>query len=144
MTNPSNDARPTIPWGLVRHAVWLPGGLWLALVLIPSLLGSPGAICLTPAGWLLGLWVGARVAGGTRIFETQYVTRTARQAGVVMGIAQGLIFTAIAVISPNFSQGEGLRSLVLGVILTLLGAGVSSMLAAWAARVITGRSVSFE
>jgi hypothetical protein len=144
MTNLVRNAWHAFPWRLVRKAVLLPAGLWLVLVLVPSLLGSPGAICLTPGGWLLGLWVGARVAGNTQVFEIKYVIRTAAQAGAVMGLIQGLIFTAIAVLSPNFSQGEGLRNLFLGVILTLLGVGVVSSLAAWVGRVITGRSVTFE
>jgi hypothetical protein len=142
MPNLVRNVWQAIPWGLIRYAVLLPAGLWMVVVLLPSLLGSPGVICITPVGWLLGLWVGLRVTRVTDVFEVK--THNAALAGGLLGLIQGVAFIAIALLSPDFSPGEVGRSVLLGLIVTLLGTGVSAGLAAWVGRLITGRGVTIE
>src|SRR5690349_24851657 len=69
--------------------------LWLGMVVLVSLAGYPGVVCVTPMAWLLALRVGVVCTARSRSGECGRRVLEADIAGGVLGFVYGLYFFVI-------------------------------------------------
>jgi hypothetical protein len=107
---------------------------WLLSVLLVSIAGYPGAICVTPMAWLIALRVGNLVAWRSRSGSSSRRLMEAALAGGFFGFLQGILFAVVAPFLGPIQQDEIARTLALVLIIlvagTFTGAGLS-FLTAW-------------
>jgi hypothetical protein len=93
--------RVTLPYLLV----------WLAFMVLPTLVGQPEVICATPFGLILALVAGTGVVvvGRAGIFEMISLTRAeATSAGALVGAFQGLLFAVWLPIVTALREARGM------------------------------------
>jgi len=121
----------------ITAGLFLPLLYWTGGVVMISLFGYPGVVCMTPLAWLLALPVGLRVARESQSPPGRAVLE-AGTGGVLLGLWQGLLFAAALVVAPRLSSAgiiAGIHSpLLSGLVAGLAGALVSGLLAALTAR----------
>lgn len=107
---------------------------WALAVLLASIAGYPGVICITPMAWLLALRVGNLVAWQSRSTSSSRRLLEAGLAGGIFGFLQGLLFAVISPFMGPIQQDEVARAIGLAVIVMLFsvvaGAGLS-LFTAW-------------
>lgn len=107
---------------------------WALAVLLASIAGYPGVICITPMAWLLALRVGNLVAWRSRSTSSSRRLLEAALAGGIFGFLQGLLFAVISPFMGPIQQDEVARAIGLAVIVMLFsvvaGAGLS-LFTAW-------------
>ena len=107
---------------------------WALAVLLASIAGYPGVICITPMAWLLALRVGNLVAWQSRSTSSSRRLLEAALAGGIFGFLQGLLFAVISPFMGPIQQDEIARAIGLAVIVMLFsvvaGAGLS-LFTAW-------------
>lgn len=111
-----------------------PAVLGAAALILPTLGGFPGVICVTPLMWLLALMAGQSVV---RMGVVKYAS-TAALSGALLGLLYGVLALAIGSIAMPAEADEQAKANILYAGLTIGGifvcALVSVAMAAFAAR----------
>lgn len=121
------------------RASFLPMLYWTGAVVLVTLLGYPGVVCMTPAAWLLGVPLGMRLQAESQS-PAQKLLLEGGLAGGVLGLWQGLLFVGAASFSPvmiNRDSVDWTNLIALALVLLILGvpaAGGLAALTAWNAR----------
>ena len=108
----------------LRQFVW-----WLVIVLLLTVAGYPGVVCVTPMAWLIALRVGNLVAlHSLSDLSSQRLTEAAL-AGGLLGLLQGILFGVITPFMGPIQADEWTRTIILivGMLIvgTLIGAGLA-------------------
>jgi len=102
---------------------------WLVVVLLITVAGQPGVVCVTPMAWLLALRVGNIVAWRSRSEQPSRRLTEAALAGGFFGILQGILFAAVTPFMGPIQADEWTKTIVLMLIIfivgTFAGAGLS-------------------
>jgi hypothetical protein len=131
---------PALDLRAISTALFLPLLYWTGGVVMISLFGYPGVVCMTPLAWLLALPVGLRVARESESPRSRAVLE-AVIAGGLLGLWQGLLFAAAMTAAPLLPGGGSAEELPSSLLVSgaagLLGMPVTGLLAggiAWMAR----------
>ena len=108
----------------LRQFAW-----WLVAVLLVTVAGYPGVVCVTPMAWLIALRIGNLVAlRSLSDLSSQRLTEAAL-AGGLLGLLQGILFGVITPFMGPIQADEWTRTLILiiGMLIvgTLIGAGLA-------------------
>ena len=69
---------------------------WLVMVLLVTIAGQPGVVCVTPMAWLIALRVGNLVPWWSRSEMASQRLTEASLAGAFFGLLQGILFCVVA------------------------------------------------
>ena len=94
---------------------------WLAMVVLVSLAGYPGVICVTPMAWLIALRVGNICVTRSTSAESSQRILEAALAGGLLGLLQGILFLVFITFLGPIQASEWTRTIVLVVIQPILG-----------------------
>ena len=95
--------------------------LWLGMVVVVSLAGYPGVICVTPMAWLIALRVGnICVARSTSETSSQRLLEAAL-AGGFLGLLQGILFIVVIPFLGPIQPDEWTRTIILVLIQLIIG-----------------------
>jgi hypothetical protein len=94
---------------------------WLAMVVLVSLAGYPGVICVTPMAWLIALRVGNICVTRSTSAESSQRILEAALAGGLLGLLQGILFLVFITFLGPIQASEWTRTIVLVVIQLILG-----------------------
>jgi len=108
-------ALPTIFWALVTVAV--------------TSFGYPGVVCATPAAWCLALFVGRDTVRRSKSADPRRRRIEAGVAGGALGLAQGMMFAAVALLRMVEQPEDVGRIVVISVGMSVGGAIVCAILA---------------
>ena len=133
-TNQTPSTRPVRCWfGLdievMFQALFLPVFLWFFVVILVSLDGYPGVICMTPLAWLLGLSVGNRCMAQSRSTGTRPLVE-AVIAGAVLGLLEGVAVILSSLITSAIPPQDRTAVALAGGVLGVLGIVISGGMAA--------------
>ena len=108
----------------LRQFAW-----WLVAVLLVTVAGYPGVVCVTPMAWLIALRIGNLVAlRSLSDLSSQRLTEAAL-AGGLLGLLQGILFGAITPFMGPIQADEWTRTvlLIIGMLIVgmLIGAGLA-------------------
>ena len=95
--------------------------LWLAMVLLVSLAGFPGVICVTPMAWLLALRVGNLCVARSRSGESSQRLSEAALAGGLLGLLEGILFLVVIPFSGPIQADEWTQTIILTAIMVIVG-----------------------
>ena len=95
--------------------------LWLAMVILVSLAGYPGVICVTPMGWLIALRVGNLCVARSRSEKSSQRLVEAAFAGGVLGLLQGILFIVIVPLLGPIQTDEWMQTIILTLIMVIVG-----------------------
>jgi hypothetical protein len=126
----SDLAEKKIDIKAIFSALALPIIFWGFSVGAISALGYPGVVCITPIAWLLSFTVGQTSIHRSRSLTKSLRVREAAIGGGMLGVMQGLLFIVISSIGLDVAAGEISRTLLIGVIMTLVGAGACAIISA--------------
>jgi len=123
-----------IEWTAVLEAVWIPALLWVMALIIPTLVGIPGIICLTPLGWLSSIRIGRHAA--ELLKETNHTSQTLSLgiAGALYGLIQGVLFVIVYTYAPTAYPEDKPLKLIVNLVMFLLSISASAFLANWAGK----------
>jgi hypothetical protein len=106
---------------------------WLAAVLLVTLAGYPGVVCVTPVAWLIALRVGLVCAIQSRSVKSARRVQEAALAGGWFGFLQGVLFWVIVPRLGEVKANEQTSALILSIAMLvvgmLMGAGLSTFTA---------------
>jgi hypothetical protein len=94
---------------------------WLVPVLIVSVTGYPGVVCVTPMAWLLALRVGNVCVARSRNVHSSRRILEATLAGAILGLLQGILFLVIVPFLGPYRSDEITRTILLTVFTMLVG-----------------------
>ena len=80
---------------------------WVVAILAATLSGYPGAICITPLGWIMALSVGQRSVVFSRSENRNLRLVEAALGGALLCLLQGLLFSLIIAFSSPFGAESG-------------------------------------
>lgn len=100
----------------LQQLVW-----WLVAVLLVSVSGYPGVICVTPMAWLLALRVGTICVTRSRSGTSSHRILEASLAGAILGLLQGILFLAIMPFMGPYPSDEITRAIIFAAIMLLAG-----------------------
>ncbi|HET6597064.1 MAG TPA: hypothetical protein VFG81_15675 [Anaerolineales bacterium] len=95
--------------------------LWLAMVLLVSLAGYPGVICVTPMAWLIALRVGNLCVARSRSENSSQRLVEATLAGGVLGLLQGILFIVVVPFLGPIQADEWAQTIILTLIMVIAG-----------------------
>ena len=95
--------------------------LWLAMVLLVSLAGYPGVVCVTPMAWLLALRVGNLCVARSKSGQPSQRLMEAALAGGFLGFLQGMLFLVIVPFMGPYQPDEITKTIILTLIMLLVG-----------------------
>jgi hypothetical protein len=102
---------------------------WLISVVLVTVAGYPGVICVTPMAWLLTLRLGHLAAWRSRSGTSSRRLTEAALGGGIFGFLQGILFAAIAPLMGPIQPDEVTRTIILTLIMIgigmVAGAGLS-------------------
>ena len=108
----------------LRQFAW-----WLVIVLLVTVAGYPGVVCVTPMAWLIALRVGNLVALRSLSELSSRRLTEAALAGGLLGLLQGILFGIISPFMGPIQADEWTRTIILiiGMLIvgTLIGAGLA-------------------
>ena len=108
----------------LRQFAW-----WLVAVLLVTVAGYPGVVCVTPMAWLIALHVGNLVAlRSLSDLSSQRLTEAAL-AGGLLGLLQGILFGAITPFMGPIQADEWTRTIILILGMLIVGMLISAGLA---------------
>ncbi len=107
---------------------------WFAAVVIVTLAGYPGVVCVTPMAWLLALRVGLICMRDSRSPSLRQRLREAALAGALLGVLQGALFAGVLFWLLPLQPSEVTRSLGLAGALLVIGIAASAVLSLITAR----------
>ena len=103
--------------------------LWLAMVVLVSLAGYPGVICITPMAWLIALRVGNLCVARSRSQKSSQRLVEATFAGGILGLLQGILFIFVVPLLGPIQADEWMQTIILTLFMvfvgTFTGAGLS-------------------
>jgi len=94
---------------------------WLGMVVLVSLAGYPGVICVTPMAWLIALHVGNVCIARSRSEKASQRLLEAALAGGVLGLLQGILFLVVIPFLGPIQADEWTRTIILSLILVIMG-----------------------
>jgi hypothetical protein len=94
---------------------------WLAMVVIVSLAGYRGVICVTPMAWLLALRVGNICVARSRSEDSSRRLLEAALAGGFLGLLQGILFLVVIPFLGPIQADEWTRTILLTLIMVIMG-----------------------
>jgi hypothetical protein len=94
---------------------------WLIAVLIVSIAGYPGVVCVTPMAWLIALRVGNNCVSRSRSEQSRQRILEASIAGAILGLLQGILFLVIVPFMGPYASDEITKTLVLTLVMILVG-----------------------
>jgi len=96
--------------------------LWAGLVILISLQGMPGVVCVTPLAWTLALWSGVRYIQLSDGSPGRIPLLGPAILGALLGLVMGILFALVSVFGmPATSPGDWQKMVVLIVIIVLIG-----------------------
>ena len=108
----------------LRQFAW-----WLVAVLLVTVAGYPGVVCVTPMAWLIALRIGNLVAlRSLSDLSSQRLTEAAL-AGGLLGLLQGILFGAITPFMGPIQADEWTRTILLILGMLIVGMLISAGLA---------------
>lgn len=115
-------------FGMIGRAVWRPVAVWLFTVLGMLAIHQPGAVCLTPAAWVLAV-----LTGRDCVYDAVSQSRLAVPwgeaglAGALVGLLDGVIMFAVLVIWTP--RAELPAAVGVSLVLTSIGMFVCALIA---------------
>lgn len=94
---------------------------WLGMVLLVSLAGYPGVVCVTPMAWLMALRVGNICVARSRSSSSSRRLTEAALAGALFGFLQGILFGGVASFLGPIEPDERARAIILILIMVIVG-----------------------
>lgn len=108
----------------LRQFAW-----WLVAVLLVTVAGYPGVVCVTPMAWLIALRIGNLVAlRSLSDLSSQRLTEAAL-AGGLLGLLQGILFGVITPFMGPIQADEWTRTVLLIIGMLIVGMLISAGLA---------------
>ena len=108
----------------LRQFAW-----WLVAVLLVTVAGYPGVVCVTPMAWLIALRIGNLVAlRSLSDLSPQRLTEAAL-AGGLLGLLQGILFGVITPFMGPIQADEWTRTIILILGMLIVGMLISAGLA---------------
>ena len=95
--------------------------LWLTMVVLVSLAGYPGVICVTPMAWLIALHVGNLCVARSRSEKSSQRLVEATVAGGVLGLLQGILFIVVVPFLGPIQANEWTQTIILTFIMVIVG-----------------------
>jgi hypothetical protein len=95
--------------------------LWLAIVLLVSVAGYPGVVCVTPMAWLIALRVGNICVSRSRSQTPSARLLEAALAGGILGLLQGILFLVVIPFLGPIQPDERTQTIILSVIMLIAG-----------------------
>ena len=115
----SSPKIPSFDFPALVSGLWLPMLFWTAAVILVTLMGAPGVICITPMAWLLAIPAGQKVVNGSRSQKDSHKIGQAAAAGAFLGMYQGILFLLIGLLlapgGPPVQEGMLMYGLTIGV-----------------------------
>ena len=94
---------------------------WLFSVVLVSLAGYPGVVCVTPLAWLIALRIGNLVSWRSKsVTSTRHLIEAAL-AGGFFGLLQGILFAAVTPFMGPIQPDETTRAIAFAVIMIAAG-----------------------
>ena len=94
---------------------------WLATVLLVTVAGYPGVVCVTPMAWLIALQVGNLCVSRSKSALSSRRLTEAALAGGLLGFLQGLLFAGIITLLEPINADEQTRTIILTIIIVVAG-----------------------
>ena len=113
--------------------------VWLVAVLVITLAGYPGVVCVTPMAWLLALSAGLRCASQSASPQESRRILEAGLAGGLLGLLQGILFGVIANRMGEIKPEEQASAIGLSLGMLCLGVLAAASLAAFNAWLLEQR-----
>ena len=135
MSSPNPSPSPTRALDLrtvVRYALGH-FAIWLVSVLVVTLAGYPGVVCITPAAWLLAARAGLVCAMKSTSTLMAQRLQEAALAGGLLGFLQGILFWIIAPRMGPIAASEQAGEAVLVSAMLVMGVLAGVALAAFTA-----------
>jgi hypothetical protein len=135
MTSPTPSPSPTPALDLRTVMVVALGhfAVWLVSVLVVTLAGYPGVVCITPVAWLLAARAGlVCVRRSTSVLMARRLQEAAL-AGGLLGFLQGILFWIIAPRMGPIAASEQAGEAVLVAAMLVMGVLAGAALAAFTA-----------
>lgn len=102
---------------------------WLVSVLLVTLAGYPGVVCVTPMAWLIALRVGNVCTARSKSETSMNRLIEAALAGGIIGFLQGVLFIVIVPLMGPIQADEQANTVILSLLMlgigTAAGAGLS-------------------
>lgn len=95
--------------------------LWLAMVILVSLAGYPGVVCVTPMAWLIALRVGNLCVVRSRSETSSQRLLEAAGAGGILGLLQGLLFIVVIPFAGPIQVDERTQTIILSLLMIVVG-----------------------
>lgn len=95
--------------------------LWLAMVVVVSLAGYPGVVCVTPMAWLIALRVGNLCVARSRSEKASLRLLEAALAGGILGLLQGILFIVVIPFLGPIQTDEWIQTIILTAIMMIAG-----------------------
>jgi hypothetical protein len=126
--------RPILNWSVFFRTLLGPLILWGVLVMVVTLAGQPGVVCITPLAWLLALRCGVHYINLLAGQSERYPFLGPALAGAVLGLGEGMIFVAVTVTGMPLSvPGEIIQGIILTAVIVVGGIVVCAALSAFTA-----------
>ena len=126
---PSSDSTSSLDW---KNALLTPLKLfapWLAAVVVVSLAGYSGVVCVTPLAWLLALRVGNVCVLRSASPNASQRLAEAGLGGAVLGFLQGFLFWIVVPYMGPIRPDEQVNAALLGAAMIGLGIVAGAVLA---------------
>jgi hypothetical protein len=94
---------------------------WLISVVLVTVAGYPGVVCVTSVAWLLALRLGNLTAWRSRSGTSFRRLTEAALAGGIFGLLQGILFAVIVTFMGPVQPDEAARAIILTLIMILVG-----------------------
>jgi ABC-type proline/glycine betaine transport system permease subunit len=95
--------------------------LWLGMVLLISLAGYPGVVCVTPMAWLIALRVGNLCVLRSRSETSSQRLLEAALAGGVLGLLEGILFLVVIPFAGPIQADERTQTIILTLLMIVFG-----------------------
>lgn len=95
--------------------------LWLAMVLLVTVAGYPGVVCVTPMAWLLALPVENICVARSRSEASSRRLLEPALAGSFLGFLQGILFLVIVPFMGPIQSNEITKTIFLTLIMLIMG-----------------------
>jgi hypothetical protein len=95
--------------------------LWLAMVVLVSLAGYPGVVCVTPMAWLIALHVGNLCVARSRSETSSQRLLEAAVAGGILGLLQGILFIVVIPFAGPIQVDERIQTIILSLLMIIVG-----------------------
>ncbi len=126
-------------WRAMGAGLLRPFLFWTAAVILLSLGGIPGVVCVTPVAWFMALDVGSQTVARSHTQDPMRRTLEAALAGAVLGLWMGILFFAVNRIAIPVEAEETTRAILISGVVGVAGVLGCAALAAVMARVRMNR-----